>query len=186
MSSTVSAPATATTACTNLYDTPNQDATCAMPFKDSYIDIMKACCGDAKVVSYYNDCGLYCVALDQTVADLEKCLLGKEPLPQDVFCSGKNTSSLTSDPAVPATAQATVISGGDDDDDDSSKDDDKDSNDDDDSETSGTSTGTAAASTGTNTDNAAPGVVPQSSVSTLGLAIGALLFSSMALGAFQI
>ncbi|KAM5376241.1 hypothetical protein ACJZ2D_005612 [Fusarium nematophilum] len=159
MSSTVSAPATATTACTNLYDTPNQDATCAMPFKDSYIDIMKACCGDAKVVSYYNDCGLYCVALDQTVADLEKCLLGKEPLPQDVFCSGKNTSSLTSDPAVPATAQAT---------------------------TSGTSTGTAAASTGTNTDNAAPGVVPQSSVSTLGLAIGALLFSSMALGAFQI
>ncbi|KLP06797.1 uncharacterized protein Y057_11241 [Fusarium fujikuroi] len=85
------------------------------------------------------------------------------------------------DADVPATAQASVISG----------DDDKD---DDDKSSTGTasgtstSTGTSSSSSETSTEsgNAAAGFAPKSSINTLGLAIGALLFSSMAAGAFQL
>ncbi|KAF4980432.1 hypothetical protein FZEAL_3548 [Fusarium zealandicum] len=189
---TTSAAATANTACTNLYDTPNQDTVCAMPYKNNYVDMMKECCGDAKVVSYYNDCGLYCVALDQTTEDLSNCLWDQGALDQDVFCSNKTANaSKTKDADVPASAQATVLSGDDADDTKDDKDadkDDKDSNNDKDSDDSNDSdaTGTADSSTASNTDSAAPGLAPQSSISTLGLALGALLFSSMAVGAFQV
>ncbi|RSL42943.1 hypothetical protein CEP53_011936 [Fusarium sp. AF-6] len=185
---TTTAAATATTACTNLYDSPNQDTTCAMPYTGNHTDIMKACCGDAQIVSYHNDCGLYCVALDQTVSDLADCLYKNGASWESVFCSvpksvSSDVASKTKDAAVPASAQASVISGGDDDDD---KDSDKDSDDKDSDDSDSTASGTASSASSTSTGNAAAGVVPQSSVSTLGLTIGALLFSSMALGAFNI
>ncbi|KAH7273149.1 hypothetical protein MRS44_003645 [Fusarium solani] len=188
---TTTAAATATTACTNLYDSPNQDTTCAMPYTGNHTDIMKKCCGDAQIVSYHNDCGIYCVALDQTVSDLADCLWDNGAPWEAVFCSvpksvSSDVASKTKDAAVPASAQASVISGGDSDkDDDKDKDSDKDSNDKD-SDSDSTASGTASSASSTSTGNAAAGVVPQSSVSTLGLTIGALLFSSMALGAFNI
>ncbi|RSL53476.1 hypothetical protein CEP54_010389 [Fusarium duplospermum] len=187
---TTTAAATATTACTNLYDSPNQDTTCAMPFTGNHTDIMKACCGDAQIVSYHNDCGIYCVALDQTVSDLADCLYKNGAPWESVFCSvpksvSSDVASKTKDAAVPASAQASVISGGDDNKDDD-KDSDKDSDDKDSDDSDSTASGTASSASSTSTGNAAAGVVPQSSVSTLGLTIGALLFSSMALGAFNI
>ncbi|KAF4471166.1 hypothetical protein FALBO_1909 [Fusarium albosuccineum] len=195
MSSTVSAPATATTACTNLYDSPNQDTTCAMPYSEKNLDYMKSCCGDAQVVSYYNDCGLYCVALDQTIGDLRDCLFDKGAGWADVFCSVQNkkgdaensskliaAASKTEDADVPATAEASVVANGDDDD----KDDSKDDKDSDDSDATSTDTSSASSASSTESGNAAPGVAPQSGVSTLGLAIGALLFSTFAVGAIQI
>ncbi|KAJ4169660.1 hypothetical protein NW754_005812 [Fusarium falciforme] len=189
---TTTAAATATTACTNLYDSPNQDTTCAMPYTGNHTDIMKKCCGDAQIVSYHNDCGIYCVALDQTVSDLADCLYENGAPWEAVFCSvpksvSSDVASKTKDAAVPASAQASVISGGDSDkDDDKDKDSDKDSDDKDSDDSDSTASGTASSASSTSTGNAAAGVVPQSSVSTLGLTIGALLFSSMALGAFNI
>ncbi|KAL2693521.1 hypothetical protein Neosp_000081 [[Neocosmospora] mangrovei] len=186
---TTTAAATATTACTNLYDSPNQDTTCAMPYTGNHTDIMKKCCGDAQIVSYHNDCGIYCVALDQTISDLADCLYENGAPWEAVFCSvpksvSSSVASKTKDAAVPASAQASVISGGDDDDDKDSSDKDSDDKDSDDSDS--TASGTASSASSTSTGNAAAGVIPQSSVSTLGLTIGALLFSSMALGAFNI
>ncbi|KAH7208720.1 hypothetical protein DER44DRAFT_770677 [Fusarium oxysporum] len=180
-STTLSTASAVPTACTNLYDTPNQDNTCAMPFKDNHTEIMQKCCGDAKIVSYYNGCGLYCVALDQTIGELAKCLFSNGAPDADVFCSGSKKTTKTKDADVPATAQASVISG-----DDNKDDDDKSST----GTASGTSTSTGTSSssseTSTESGNVAAGFAPKSSINTLGLAIGALLFSSMAAGAFQL
>ncbi|KAJ4268975.1 hypothetical protein NW762_003046 [Fusarium torreyae] len=184
MSSTsVSTGAAVPTACTNVYDTPNQDNVCAMQYKDNHTEIMQQCCGDAKIVSYYNECGLYCVALDQTIVELQKCLFDNGAPWEGVFCSGNKKTTKTADASVPATAQASVISN--DDDDDDKDDDDKSSKT---SDASGTSTGSSSASSETSTEsgNAAAGFAPKSSISTMGVAIGALLFSSMAAGAFAL
>lgn len=172
------------------YEHPIKDPACAVPNygNSNYTDVMEACCGDADVVSYYSGCGLYCVALDQTVEELTECLYGKGAAYADVFCNvnatAAETATATGNVDAPASASATVISGSGKDDD---KDSDKDSNDDDDNDDSSSSTTeSSSSSSATNSDNAAPGVVPHSGLSTVGFAVGALLFSSMALGAFQI
>ncbi|KAL2670222.1 hypothetical protein Neosp_014689 [[Neocosmospora] mangrovei] len=178
MSTTAStATATSTLACKNLYDTPNKDATCGLAYSKKNIQIMKECCGDAQIVSYFDNCGLYCVALGQTTAELQKCMWDQGAAWEDPFCSNTTGASLTADPKIPATARATVISNDKDDDDDDDDDGDKDS------DSSGTTTASSADST--NTDNAAPAVAPPS-ISKMGFAIGALLLSSLTLGAFQI
>ncbi|KAF4470582.1 hypothetical protein FALBO_2518, partial [Fusarium albosuccineum] len=166
MSTTVStATATSTLACKNLYDTPNKDATCGLSYSKKHIEIMKDCCGEDQIVSYFDNCGLYCVALGQTTAELQKCMWDKGAAWEAPFCSNTTGTSLTADPKIPATAKATVISNGDDDD----GDDDKDSKD---SDSSGTKSASSADST--NTDNAAPNVAPPS-MSKMGFAIGVLL-----------
>ncbi|KAK7403742.1 hypothetical protein QQX98_010481 [Neonectria punicea] len=185
MSTTTTASAAATNgACgSTLYDTPVHDAVCALPFSSNNTKIMAACCGDANVVSYYDDCGLYCLAIDQTVAELTECLLKEGAGDANVFCRGNttDTATATKDGKLAATASASVVvtagSSSDDDDDDS----DATQTDDSDSDSTSTSTSSSTAS-----DNAAPGVHPQPFVSTLGLALGALLFSATAIGAFQI
>ncbi|KAF4957778.1 hypothetical protein FSARC_11187 [Fusarium sarcochroum] len=183
-STTLSTASAVPTACTNVYDTPNQDNVCAMQYKDNHTQIMQKCCGDAKIVSYYDECGLYCVALDQTIVELQECLFDNGAPWEGVFCSGNKKTTKTADAKVPATAQASVISG-DDDDEDDKDDDDKSSKT---ADASGTSTGSSSSSseTSSETGNAAAGFAPHSSISTMGLAIGALLFSSMAAGAFAL
>ncbi|RGP76004.1 hypothetical protein FSPOR_398 [Fusarium sporotrichioides] len=180
--SSASSPSASTACAAQLYNQPNQDNTCAMPYKKEYLSMMEKCCGDAKIVSYYDDCGVYCVALDQTIGELSKCLFDAGAANQDVFCSGSKKTTKTKDADVPATAEASVVS---------SKDDDKDGDDEDSSSaasSSGTATGTASSSseTSSETGNAAPSLAPKSGISTIGLAIGALLFSSFAAGAFQL
>ncbi|KAM0544536.1 hypothetical protein ACHAPJ_011753 [Fusarium lateritium] len=177
MSKTTSSVAATKTACAGIYDTPNQDSVCAMYRKDNHTDIMRECCGDAKIINYDDDCGIYCVALDQTIDQLSKCLYDHGATDEKgVWCSGNPKTTKTQDAKVPASAKASALSKDDDKDDDKDKDKDKD---DDDKETS-----TASSSKSSETGNAAVGVIPQTSISTLGLAIGALLFSSMAIGAF--
>ncbi|RSM05420.1 hypothetical protein CDV31_009572 [Fusarium ambrosium] len=177
MSTTAStATATSTLACKNLYDTPNKDATCGLSYSKKHIQVMKECCGDAQIVSYFDNCGLYCVALGQTTAELQKCMWDQGAAWEAPFCSNTTGTSLTADPKIPATAKATVISNDKDDDDD---DDDGDK----DSDSSGTKSASGADST--NTDNAAP-TLAAPSISKMGIAIGVLLLSSLTVGAFQI
>jgi hypothetical protein len=155
-----------------LYDIPTQDASCAMPFGGNHTDIMAKCCGSADVVSYYNNCGLYCLAQGQTVADLTACLFKEGAASNEVFCRGNTTASATGSATdLPATASASVVatggsggaaktSGG---------------------GPSGTASGAATSST---SGNAAPGSsVPSFGNGLTGLAIGALLFSATAFGA---
>ncbi|KAM0292382.1 hypothetical protein ACHAO9_002693 [Fusarium lateritium] len=168
--------------CTGVFNTPNQDNVCAMVYKDNATDIMSKCCGDAQLVAYQNDCGVYCVAIDQTIVELSDCLFSNGAPDANVFCSGNKTTTKTEDAKVPASAQASVIDG--DDDDDDKDDDDKTAS------ATGTSTetssGSSASETSSETGNAAAGFAPKSTFNTVGLAIGALLFSSLAAGAFQL
>lgn len=173
---------TATAACgATLYDIPVADIACAMPYGGNHTDILSECCKDADIVAYRNNCGLYCLVMDQTVDELTECLFDKGAARTAVWCSGNGTESATAteQPELAATASASVVSSGDDNDDDNK--DDKDDNKDDDKDEDSKD----AKETGNN-DNAAGSVVPQASVTTLGVAIGALLFSAMTFGAFQI
>ncbi|KAH7151675.1 hypothetical protein B0J13DRAFT_546621 [Dactylonectria estremocensis] len=187
VSSSAAASATAGGSCgATLYDIPIKDAACALSYSKNHTSILAACCGDANVVSYYNGCGLYCLAIDQTIAELTECLYDEGAASPDVFCNGNttDTATATADGRLAATASASVVvtagsssSTGSSDDDD---------NDNDSSSTSGSDATSTDKSSATNSDNAAPGFHPQSSVSTLGLAISALLFSATAIGAFQL
>ncbi|KAI0401111.1 hypothetical protein F4802DRAFT_442946 [Xylaria palmicola] len=172
--SSSSAASTSAAAACNLYEIPIAEPGCAVSFSDAHRDAMAACCGAAEVVSYFSDCGLYCAAAGQTIKDLQDCLFGGRPpvAYQDVFCNAPNNASATNTrPDIPATASASVVAGGNDDDDD---DDDKDGNDDDNSPEPSDS------------GSAAPRLAPEMCVSKTGLTIGALLFSAMAFGAFQV
>lgn len=186
-SSTVaSAAATATSVCTsNLYDIPVDDIACAMPYGKNHTDIMANCCGDADVVSYYNDCGIYCLALGQSADDLTECFYENGASHGvEVFCNAKNNTQSatgTGQADIPKTASASVVhaasatssksSSSDDDDDDSSDSNDSDSKN---------------STSSDDDDSAAFSVKPQPAVTTLGLAIGALLFSATTFGAFQL
>ncbi|KAL6915192.1 hypothetical protein ACHAPO_011414 [Fusarium lateritium] len=168
MSKTNTAAAGSQTACHDVYNTPNQDSVCAMFRQNNHTEIMQACCGDAQVVSYSDDCALYCVAVDQTIDQLSKCLYDHgAPDDKGVWCSGNSKTTKTKDAKIPATAQASAIS-------------------DDEDDNKSTKTGTASSSKSSETGNAAAGTSPQCGTSTLGLAIGVLLLSSMAVGAFEL
>ncbi|KAF9876764.1 hypothetical protein CkaCkLH20_05610 [Colletotrichum karsti] len=162
---------TATSICSaNLYDSPTQDSNCAMPYGGNHTDIMKKCCKNADIVSYYDNCGLYCLALDQTVADLTKCLYDNGAADNAVFCRGNTTSSATgsANGQPPASASASVVVTGGSSSGDSSK------------------TGSASGGSSTSSGNAAAGLYAPSGVSTLGLTVGALLLSAATFGALQI
>ena len=120
MSSTIAAIAPSSTSFQNsapacasqLYNIPVQDASCAIPFDshDNATDIMSSCCNSAAVISYYDNCGLYCLALDQSVEDLTSCLMQSGALPQDVFCRGNVTATATgSGDSVPTSAEASAV-----------------------------------------------------------------------------
>ncbi|KAF7538224.1 hypothetical protein G7054_g3065 [Neopestalotiopsis clavispora] len=105
------AHASATAACSNLYDTPVDDAVCAMPNTGNYTTLMFSCCKEADVVSYYNGCGLYCLASGQDVQSLSNCLYGAGAAWEDVFCRGNETATATGTATgVPASASASILS----------------------------------------------------------------------------
>ncbi|KAL2882850.1 hypothetical protein SGCOL_001540 [Colletotrichum sp. CLE4] len=173
---TASAPsATSSTVCTaSLYDTPEHDRVCAMPYGGNHTDIMSACCNDADVVSYYANCGLYCLALDQSVKDLQDCLFEQGAGYTDVFCrdNGNVNASATATGNVdpPASAQASVVASGG-------------------SGSGGSSSASGSGSSSSSTSSAnaaAAGVRVPAGVNTLGLTIGALLLSAATFGALQI
>ncbi|KAI0454160.1 hypothetical protein F5B21DRAFT_258777 [Xylaria acuta] len=169
---------TTTPACSNLYEIPISEPGCAVSFSGAgHQDAMEACCKSADVVSYFNNCGLYCVAADQTIKELQDCLFGEKVAYQDVFCNAANNATATNtDPDLPASASASVVADGDDDDDDDDGDDQAGDNSDD--EDDGKDDGDKG--------SAAPRLAPEFGVSKTGLTIGALLFSAMAFGAIQI
>ncbi|XXG96886.1 hypothetical protein Hte_003177 [Hypoxylon texense] len=173
--SSLSAPAASATAqCgATLYDIPVDDAACAMAAGGNHTAVLGACCGAADVVSYYGGCGLYCLAAGQSVRDLTVCLYAHGAAWSDVFCSGNETATATAtDAALPTSAGASVVAShgatrtGD-------------------GDSSSSETGAGAGAT--DSPAAAPGLRPEfGSISTLGLTIGALLFSATAFGAFQL
>ncbi|KAI6087396.1 hypothetical protein F4821DRAFT_107515 [Hypoxylon rubiginosum] len=172
--SSLSAAAATTTSCgAKTYDIPVADIACALPAGGNHTDVLSACCGNADVVSYYDGCGEYCLVVGQTVDDLTKCMFSHGAAYADVFCNTElgNATATATDAALPTSAGASIVathgsSGA--------------------TGTSGSST-TSSTSGATDSPGAASGLRPElGSISTLGLTIGALLFSATAFGAFQL
>ncbi|KAK7748378.1 hypothetical protein SLS62_008641 [Diatrype stigma] len=196
MSSTsaISAAATPTAtpaACGALtFEIPVSDAACAMPYggDKNHTAVMGACCGDhADVVAYRGDCGIYCLAIGQSVADLTACLYDHGAAWGDVFCSGNNTATATATdgglpPATASVSASVVVTAG--------AESSSSSGDDGDSGSDGDSDGGDQTSSGDAPDGsegaAAPGLRPEFGGAKAGLVIGALLFSATAFGALQL
>lgn len=172
-SSSASATATNAQCGATLYDIPVQDASCAMPYGGNHTDIMSACCQSADVVSYADNCGLYCLAEDQTVKDLTDCLYDQGASYQDVFCRGNSSASATAtDAAATSLASgASVVasaSGSD-------------------STGSASGSGTSGSSSSTGSSSAAAVRAPAGlGLTVSGMTVSAVLFSSLLLGAFQL
>ena len=136
MSKSTDAAASSGTCGAMLYDTPVRDIACAMPYSDTATKAMKKCCKDADVVGYYDNCGVYCLALGQSAEELTDCLLDNGAKDGEVFCRDGNHASATATGADPdPSADTTVIQegkggkggkDGDDGDSDSDSDDDED------------------------------------------------------------
>ncbi|KAJ6438890.1 Fungal transcriptional regulatory protein, N-terminal [Purpureocillium lavendulum] len=164
------APASTTASCANLYDIPTADAACAMPHSDNNVKLMSSCCKGSQVVSYFNKCGLYCLAQGQSVGDLTSCLYKANAPWNSVFCRGNTsaTATETGTGTVAATASASVIASA-----------------------SGSLTSSLGASgaspSPSKSDSAAPGLRPQGGgVSLSGVVVGATVLSALFLGAFQV
>ncbi|KAI1195836.1 hypothetical protein F5X97DRAFT_306904 [Nemania serpens] len=195
-STSSAASATPAPAC-KLYEIPTAEPGCAVSFGEAHQSAMAACCKPADVISYFNDCGLYCAAAGQTVEGLRDCLFDQRVAYPDVFCNAMLDATATDgSPSIPATASASVVvagnggggKGGDGDDGDGNDDDDDardhDDGNADDEHDDGDGDGDAPKAS--DSGNAAPRLAPGIGVSKTGLTICALLFSAVAFGAFQV
>ncbi|KAL4889900.1 hypothetical protein BDV59DRAFT_102490 [Aspergillus ambiguus] len=103
MSTTTSAASAASTCTGNRWVLPVQDAACGLPNTGNYSAVMDKCCSPAKVTKYDDDCGLYCLAQEQSTKDLLDCIYDNSAssVHGDVFCSGNMTATATA--AVPSS-----------------------------------------------------------------------------------
>lgn len=170
MSTTTAAAPSAGTCGATLYDIPVDDVACAMPHSDSNVELFSKCCKDADVISYSDDCGVYCLALGQSEGDLRTCLFDEGATHGEVFCrSGQDPAS--SDTEATATgaepresADTTVVQEGED----------NESSDDEDDED------------GEGDDESAAALARPAHTTVGGVVIGALLFTATAFGGIMI
>ncbi|KAJ4301899.1 hypothetical protein N0V90_003995 [Kalmusia sp. IMI 367209] len=155
------APSASSSACTttSFSEFPTKDSACAVGgtsgFPSNYSDILKDCCKSAPVESWGNDCALYCLAADQSIADLQKCWQEGGVKAGDIFCNGASNATATG--AVSGTAGGAK-------------------------ETGQTGSKTGGASSATGTPGAAWKVEPQG-VSKAGVGMLCLVLGSAMLGA---
>lgn len=162
--------------CHNLYVVPTLDANCAMPFRGNHTDIMSNCCKEANVISYYDDCGIYCLAVGQDVSSLSRCLFDNGAADTEVFCRGNLTETATETGAgsVPETASARIVASG------------SSSSDSDDEDGGDNNNGNGNSNDDNSNDDDSPAASVQPGLSVLGFTIGALLVSATAFGALTI
>lgn len=159
-----SASATNTCGGPSLYDIPVNDTACAVPAGGNHTDVMSQCCKTADVVSYNDDCGLYCLALDQTVDDITECLFSNGIAWQDGFCSGTgNDTATATENSSPTATGASVVSGA-----------------------SGASKTGSSSSSSSTSDSDSSAAVPVRGISALGVTVSGLLLSSVMLGVLQL
>lgn len=162
------AGATNTCLSPNFYDIPINDTACGVPAGGNHTEVMSKCCKGADVVSYNGDCGLYCLALDQTVDDITECLFANGIPWQDGFCSGTgNDTATATENSAPTATGASVVA----------------------AESGGAASktggdGASSSSAGGSEDSSAAAAV--GGVSALGVTVSGLLLSSLVLGVFQL
>ena len=96
MSTTTGTAATATgSSCINVYQLPTTDAACAAPIAGNMTSAFDTCCKGNSPVKYDNDCGIYCLAQEQTVDKLSHCLQKESNNYAAVFCNDALNATAT-------------------------------------------------------------------------------------------
>lgn len=111
MSTTTSAASSSQTCSGSIYVLPTQDSACALPNTNNASSIMDKCCSPASVESYFDDCGLYCLAEKQSLGDLLDCLTENGAKDGDVFCNDQLNATATADVTASATKTGSSGSG---------------------------------------------------------------------------
>jgi hypothetical protein len=68
--------------------------------------VLKDCCKSASVTPNSNGCGYYCLSIEQSVTDLQKCFQAGGISPSNIFCNGNSTATATATPSASASASA--------------------------------------------------------------------------------
>lgn len=90
------------------YDIPVRDAACGMPNEKNNSEILKSCCKKAPVETYPNKCGLYCLAIDQELHELQSCLQ-KFNVGANAFCNNTAGGNATAT-GTPTMTTSSVLS----------------------------------------------------------------------------
>ncbi|KAJ5640088.1 uncharacterized protein N7484_007950 [Penicillium longicatenatum] len=108
MSTTTSSVSSTSTACTaNVYQLPTTDAACAAVNTGNMTTVFDTCCKGNSPVKYENDCGIYCLAQEQTVEKLLSCLQTTGNNYRDVFCNDKLNATATAKATTTASETGT-------------------------------------------------------------------------------
>lgn len=108
---TAAAASTPTTCAGNGWILPTQDSACGLLNHNNATDIMDKCCTPASVKKTDGDCSLYCLAQEQSVGDLTKCITDNGAGFSDVFCNDKQNATATASVTSTATRTGSSSSG---------------------------------------------------------------------------
>ncbi|CAN8103668.1 unnamed protein product [Discula destructiva] len=159
--SSASASPSSTSCGATLYNIPVNNVACALPYGGNHTDILSKCCKSADVVSYADNCGIYCLAQDQTVDDLTTCLFQNGAGWADVFCRGTgNATATATGNDAPLASGASVVAA---------------------SSTGPSATNNGASATGSS-ESSASVVSARIGMGVTGLMVSALLLSSVLSG----
>ncbi|OQD73559.1 hypothetical protein PENDEC_c014G06166 [Penicillium decumbens] len=92
---TTSVTSTATACGANVYELPVTDVACGAKLSGNMSSVFDTCCKGDSPVKYNDNCGIYCLAQEQTVKELSDCLMSKSNNYRDVFCQGKQNATAT-------------------------------------------------------------------------------------------
>lgn len=108
ISSVVSAPTPRSSSCAtaDFSRFPTSDIACAVGsingISSDASSIFDKCCKSAPVEAFNGPCGYYCLAVQQSVADLQTCFQEGGIIPNQIFCNGANSATATSTPTSSA------------------------------------------------------------------------------------
>lgn len=96
----------------NVYVLPDvTDAACGAPISGNMTSAFDSCCKGNSPVKYENDCGIYCLAQEQTVDQLTKCLEQKSGT-YSIFCNKRGNATATATATKATTGSPTGSSTG--------------------------------------------------------------------------
>ncbi|EAT85841.1 hypothetical protein HBI56_144550 [Parastagonospora nodorum] len=105
LTQTSTAPSASSSSCSTADFTrfPSADIACAVGsisgLPSNTTDVMSKCCKSAPVEAFNGDCGHYCLSVQQSVADLQKCFMEGGVGPSNIFCNGQQTQTATGTPS---------------------------------------------------------------------------------------
>ncbi|KAF1840860.1 uncharacterized protein K460DRAFT_347229 [Cucurbitaria berberidis CBS 394.84] len=108
VSSALATPSSSSCATADFTKFPTgNDAACAVGsisgIPSNTSTILSSCCKSAPVEQFNGECGYYCLSIEQSVADLQKCFVEGGVSPSTVFCTGNNTATATGKPSSSAS-----------------------------------------------------------------------------------